>query len=60
MPIMICLAEMELSGIQICRKRILNIKENLDTAQKALEEKAYSLAGHKFSISSPAAIRKVD
>ncbi|KAK6623671.1 hypothetical protein RUM43_009523 [Polyplax serrata] len=59
MPIMLCLAEMELHGFQICRNSILEYKEKLDAAQEALEQKAYCLAGHKFSITSSAAISKV-
>lgn len=58
MPVIKCLAEMELAGFRISRIEVLNFKEKLETAKEVLEGKAYALARQKFSLSSSVVVSK--
>lgn len=59
MPIVVNLAEMELNGFRFDRVRLMEIQVELEKLKSDLEEKAYELAKHKFSLASNSAVSKV-
>ncbi|KAK3748922.1 hypothetical protein QZH41_019878, partial [Actinostola sp. cb2023] len=53
MPVMKCLARMELNGIGFSEDECERLKLILQTKLRSLEETAYKLANHSFSLTSP-------
>ncbi len=53
------LADMEITGIQVDRSYLENVRDELDIKIQNLEKEIYSLAGEEFNISSPAQLSKV-
>lgn len=54
MPVVVCVAGMELTGIGFNTDTIQNLQEKLREEMSILEKKAYQLAGRAFSLTSPA------
>jgi DNA polymerase theta len=59
MPALLCLAQMELTGIGFSRDEAKHLRDILEQQLKALEQHAYRLAGHTFSLTSSADVSKV-
>lgn len=53
MPVMKCLARMELNGIGFSDTECDRLKSILQAKLRTLEEEAYRLANHSFSLTSP-------
>ena len=53
MPLALVLADMELTGIRVDKEYLLNLKVELETKMKLMEEEIYKLADSKFNILSP-------
>nr|CAD7409223.1 unnamed protein product [Timema poppensis] len=58
MPTLVCLARMELTGLRFSREEAEKLRSVLEKQMLALEEQAYKLAGHTFSLTSPADVAK--
>lgn len=59
MPLSLVLADMELTGIRVDKKYLLNLKEELETKMKSMQEEIYKLADGKFNILSPKQLGEV-
>jgi DNA polymerase theta len=59
MPALLCLVQMELNGIGLNRNEAERLRGMLEQQLKALEQYAYELAGHTFSLTSSADVSKV-
>lgn len=59
MPLSLVLADMELTGIRVDKKYLLNLKEELETKMKLMQEEIYKLADGKFNILSPKQLGEV-
>ncbi|CAG2068736.1 unnamed protein product, partial [Timema podura] len=59
MPTVLCLARMELTGLRFSREEAEKLRRVLEIQMLALEEQAYKLVGHTFSLTSPADVAKV-
>ncbi|XP_047120493.1 DNA polymerase theta [Schistocerca piceifrons] len=59
MPTLLCLARMELSGIGFSINEAERLRNVLLSQMSSFENKAYKLAGHTFSLTSPADVSKV-
>ena len=59
MPLSLVLADMELTGIRVDKKYLLNLKEELETKMKSMQEEIYILADGKFNILSPKQLGEV-
>lgn len=59
MPLSLVLADMELTGIGVDKKYLLNLKEELETKMKSMQEEIYILADGKFNILSPKQLGEV-
>jgi DNA polymerase theta len=59
MPALLCLAQMELNGIGFSRDESEHLRDVLEQQLMALEQNAYKLAGHTFSLTSSADVGKV-
>lgn len=53
MPLSLVLADMELTGIRVDKKYLLNLKEELEAKMKLMQEEIYKLADVEFNILSP-------
>lgn len=59
MPLALVLADMELTGIRVDKKYLLNLKEELETKMKLMQEEIYKLADGEFNILSPKQLGEV-
>ena len=59
MPLALVLADMELTGIRVDKEYLLNLKVELETKMKLMEEEIYKLADSKFNILSPKQLGEV-
>lgn len=59
MPLSLVLADMELTGIRVDKKYLLNLKEELETKMKLMQEEIYKLADVEFNILSPKQLGEV-
>ena len=59
MPLSLVLADMELTGIRVDKKYLLNLKEELETKMKSMQEEIYKLAEGEFNILSPKQLGEV-
>ena len=59
MPLSLVLADMELTGIRVDKKYLLNLKEELETKMKLMQEEIYKLAEGEFNILSPKQLGEV-
>ena len=59
MPLSLVLADMELTGIRVDKKYLLNLKEELETKMKLMQEEIYKLADGEFNILSPKQLGEV-
>lgn len=59
MPLSLVLADMELTGIRVDKKYLLNLKEKLETKMKLMQEEIYKLADGEFNILSPKQLGEV-
>ena len=59
MPLSLVLADMELTGIRVDKKYLLNLKEELETKMKSMQEEIYKLADVEFNILSPKQLGEV-
>lgn len=59
MPLSLVLADMELTGIRVDKKYLLNLKEELETKMKSMQEEIYKLADGEFNILSPKQLGEV-
>ena len=59
MPLSLVLADMELTGIRVDKKYLLNLKEELETRMKLMQEEIYKLADGEFNILSPKQLGEV-
>ena len=59
MPLALVLADMELTGIRVDKKYLLNLKEELETKMELMQEEIYKLADGKFNILSPKQLGEV-
>ncbi|RUS83890.1 hypothetical protein EGW08_008371 [Elysia chlorotica] len=59
MPSLLTLARMELNGFGVCEAEIESQKTLMTTKLTALEERAYEMAGHTFSLTSLDDISKI-
>ncbi|XP_069676367.1 DNA polymerase theta-like [Periplaneta americana] len=59
MPTLLCLTRMELNGIGFSRDEAEKLRDLLEKQLSALEQYAYKLAGHTFSLTSSADVGKV-
>jgi len=59
MPALLCLTRVELNGIGFNRDEAEHLRDLLDQQLTALEQHAYKIAGHTFSLSSSADVSKV-
>ena len=59
MPLSLVLADMELTGIRVDKKYLLNLKEELETKMKSMQEEIYILADGEFNILSPKQLGEV-
>ncbi|XP_063226458.1 DNA polymerase theta-like isoform X2 [Bacillus rossius redtenbacheri] len=59
MPTQLCLARSELAGLGFSRPEAERLRALLEGHMGGLERRAYQLAGHPFSLSSPADVAKV-
>ena len=59
MPLSLVLADMELTGIRVDKKYLLNLKEELEAKMKLMQEEIYKLADVEFNILSPKQLGEV-
>ena len=59
MPLSLVLADMELTGIRVDKKYLLNLKEELETKMELMQEEIYKLADGEFNILSPKQLGEV-
>lgn len=59
MPLSLVLADMELTGIRVDKKYLLNLKEELENKMKLMQEEIYKLADGEFNILSPKQLGEV-
>lgn len=59
MPLSLVLVDMELTGIRVDKKYLLNLKEELETKMKLMQEEIYKLAEGEFNILSPKQLGEV-
>lgn len=59
MPLSLVLADMELTGIRVDKKYLLNLKEELETKMESMQEEIYKLADGEFNILSPKQLGEV-
>lgn len=59
MPLSLVLADMELTGIRVDKKYLLNLKEELEAKMKLMQEEIYKLADGEFNILSPKQLGEV-
>ena len=59
MPLALVLADMELTGIRVDKKYLLNLKEELEAKMKLMQEEIYKLADVEFNILSPKQLGEV-
>ncbi|XP_068085196.1 DNA polymerase theta [Anabrus simplex] len=59
MPTILCLARMELNGIGFSKDEAEKLHSVLNKHTNYFEERAYKLAGHSFSLTSPHDVAKV-
>jgi DNA polymerase theta len=59
MPALLCLARVELNGVGFNRDEAERLRDLLELQLTALEQHAYKLAGHTFSLTSSADVSKV-
>jgi DNA polymerase theta len=59
MPALLCLVQMELNGIGFSRNEAERLRGLLEQQLKALEQRAYKLAGRTFCLMSSADVSKV-
>jgi DNA polymerase theta len=59
MPALLCLARVELNGIGFNRDEAERLRDLLEQQLTALEQHAYKIAGHTFSLTSSADVSKV-
>lgn len=59
MPALLCLAQMELNGIGFSKDKAERLRDILEQQLTLLEQHAYKLAGHTFSLTSPTDVGKV-
>ena len=59
MPLALVLADMELTGIRVDKKYLLNLKEELETKMELMQEEIYKLADGEFNILSPKQLGEV-
>ena len=59
LPALLCLARMELNGIGFSRDEADHLRDLLEQQLTALEQHAYKIAGHTFSLTSSADVSKV-
>ncbi len=53
LPLSIVLAEMELTGVKVNDKRLMEMKEEFAIRLKDIEQRVYELAGEEFNLNSP-------
>ena len=53
MPVVLCVAKMELAGIGFDSEVVKMLQEKLREEMATLEQRAYQLAGRSFSLTSP-------
>lgn len=53
LPLSIVLAEMELTGVKVNDKRLMEMKEEFAVRLKDIEQRVYELAGEEFNLNSP-------
>ena len=53
LPLSIVLAEMELTGVKVNDKRLMEMKEEFAIRLNDIEQRVYELAGEKFNLNSP-------
>ena len=59
MPLSLVLADMELTGIRVDKKYLLNLKEELEAKMESMQEEIYKLADGEFNILSPKQLGEV-
>jgi len=59
MPLVECLIDMELAGIELDIKYLKNLETKVDAEIETLEKKIYKLAGMTFNIASPKQMQEV-
>lgn len=59
MPVVICVAKMELAGIGFNCEVVQALQEKLREEMSILEQRAYQLAGRSFCLTSPADTARV-
>lgn len=59
MPLVECLIDMELTGIELDIAYLKNLEDKIDTEIQSLEKKIYKLAGTTFNIASPKQMQEV-
>ena len=59
MPLSLVLADMELTGIRVDKKYLLNLKEELETKMELMQEEIHKLADGEFNILSPKQLGEV-
>jgi len=59
MPALLCLARVELNGIGFNREEAERLHDLLEQQLTALEQHAYKITGHTFSLTSSADVSKV-
>lgn len=59
MPVVECVARLELTGIGFCATSLEALQEKIQQEMSSLEEKAYLLAGRSFCLTSPADTARV-
>ena len=59
MPLAFVLADMELTGIRVDKEYLLNLKEELETKMKLMQNEIYKLADGEFNILSPKQLGEV-
>ena len=59
MPLLVVLAEMELTGIRVLATELAGYSQEMETVLAALEAEIYQLCGRKFNISSTKQLQEV-
>ena len=58
-PVLSVLAKLELNGIGFSEERCMGLKQELEALLKLLENKAFEIAGHSFTLSSAEDVERV-
>jgi len=59
LPLIIVLAEMEITGIAIDLKKLNNLSDEFEKLAKGYEKEAFKIVGHEFNMASPKQLQTV-